>query len=440
MLRATPSYTNLSDPFLPIPASASNFSTQYAGLYFSRLSIQRPKAFKAAQSKWPDAQIVDRVLEVPPMEDAGQQHPTPVIIAGTVYVDMPLKPCILDVIAKETWVAAPPPRIKYTSEKDKVLIEDESGRLELVGKSIDEAFLVSGVIIAVLGYENGDNQFTVLDVCFPEYEIAQAMPTIEEDLYIAIVSGISIGPDSGLSLELQLLVDFITGEAGLESDQQKNASICRLIVAGNSVAKKSIVEATYAAGSMSKGATEIYTPTSLTTLDTLLSSLCTSLPVDLMPGPQDPTNYALPQAPLLSGLLPHTRGYSSFQAVTNPYACAVEGCRVLGTAGQNVEDVFRFVEGEGRLEIAERMVGWAHLAPTAPDTLACYPFQDTDPFIIETHPDVFFVGNQPEFQTKLSVGERGEKTRIVLVPSFAETKTIALVNLRTLECRKVVFK
>ena len=43
--------------------------------------------------------------------------------------------------------------------------------------------------------------------------------------------------------------------------------------------------------------------------------------------------------------------------------------RVLGTAGQNVNDIFKVSTLEDRLEILEHTMKWSHIAPTAPDTL-----------------------------------------------------------------------
>lgn len=77
---------------------------------------------------------------------------------------------------------------------------------------------------------------------------------------------------------------------------------------------------------------------------------------------------------------------------------------------------------------------WRHMAPSAPDTLWSYPFQDRDPFIIEQTPHVYFIGNQPQLEERLLSGPEGQKVRIILVPSFAETGIIVLVNLKTLEC------
>lgn len=79
------------------------------------------------------------------------------------------------------------------------------------------------------------------------------------------------------------------------------------------------------------------------------------------------------------------------------------------------------------------------MAPSAPDTLWSYPFNDRDPFIIEKTPHVYFIGNQPQFEDSLLNGPNGQKVRVILVPSFAETGIMVLVNLSTLECSAVHF-
>lgn len=120
----------------------------------------------------------------------------------------------------------------------------------------------------------------------------------------------------------------------------------------------------------------------------------------------------------------------------------------------------------------QRTLACRHLAPTAPDTLTCYPFTDDDPFILPATPHVYFAGNQPEFATRLVVlqpgcsssGAAGSSTaaaapaaagsssssggggggepvvvRLVAVPCFARTGTLVLLNLRTLACHPVRF-
>lgn len=69
--------------------------------------------------------------------------------------------------------------------------------------------------------------------------------------------------------------------------------------------------------------------------------------------------------------------------------------------------------------------------------LGSYPFQDDDPFVMETCPHVYFAGCQPEFGTKLIHGVDGQSVRLITVPSFLATKEIVLVDTETLEVSKV---
>jgi DNA polymerase delta subunit 2 len=59
----------------------------------------------------------------------------------------------------------------------------------------------------------------------------------------------------------------------------------------------------------------------------------------------------------------------------------------------------------------EATLRWRHLAPTAPDTLTCYPFVSSDPFVLEECPHAYVVGNQPEFATRLVTGAGGASGR-----------------------------
>lgn len=46
------------------------------------------------------------------------------------------------------------------------MLEDESGRIVLVGDVIKSAQLVTGVILAALGMETPSGEFEVVDICF----------------------------------------------------------------------------------------------------------------------------------------------------------------------------------------------------------------------------------------------------------------------------------
>jgi DNA polymerase delta subunit 2 len=103
-----------------------------------------------------------------------------------------------------------------------------------------------------------------------------------------------------------------------------------------------------------------------------------------------------------------------------------------------LDTISKYVAQDDRLQLAQATLDACHYAPLAPDLLWCHPFKDIDPFIIESRPHIYAIGNQPLYQTKLSENTN-EKTRIILVPKFSETGTIVLVNLRTLEAQTVAF-
>src|SRR5690606_6894879 len=133
--------------------------------------------------------------------------------------------------------------------------------------------------------------------------------------------------------------------------------------------------------------------------DVVLSQLLSSVQVDLMPGGRDPTNFALPQQPLHPALLSNSARYNTLNSVTNPYECAIGGTVFMGTSGQPINDIrmqtrYSQAAEDPDLLALENTLRWGHLAPTAPDTLACYPFYYEDPFVIEQCPHVFFAGNQ----------------------------------------------
>jgi DNA polymerase delta subunit 2 len=47
------------------------------------------------------------------------------------------------------------------------MLEDESGRIRLVGDHVRQARLVTGVIIGALGAETANGDFEVVDICYP---------------------------------------------------------------------------------------------------------------------------------------------------------------------------------------------------------------------------------------------------------------------------------
>lgn len=152
---------------------------------------------------------------------------------------------------------------------------------------------------------------------------------------------------------------------------------------------------------------------------------------------------SLPQQPLHACLLPAASHHGSLHRATNPHEFNLDGVRFLGTSGQNVDDMAKYAKfpRAGRLDALERCLQWRHLAPTAPDTLTCYPFHDVDPFILAETPHVYFVGGQPSFETALVRGSGAQpQVRLVCVPDFASAGgCLVLLNLRTLQCHPMYF-
>ena len=475
VLDRTPSTYNPLATFNLPKGENRHYQQQYADMYFARLAQLKPAVEQVASEAWADFEIagetarrVDRVLDVRQGEFCW--------VIGTVYMEMPLKPNVLDDIGKEHWIAAPPPRVKYTDEeRNQVMLEDESGRLRLTGGLLRNVMLVTGAIVAVVGTENKDGDFEVLDIRLPD--LPRQPPRWERDDgdaalkgksvtkarpkggKVAIMSGLGISGDAGDTLTLDLLMEYLLGESTGPEDQQEASTISRLIIAGNSLSNASPIPSrsdVVAAAFKNRGHRKYgydsaaYNAAPTDRLDTWLASLLPSVPITLLPGATDPTSTSLPQPPIHAAMFPHSRAYmeppsskdadtSWFSTTTNPAEFDLDGWRFLGAGGQTVDDVYKYVPAESRLEMLESMLRWRLSAPTAPDTLWCYPFQDGDAFVMSECPHVYFVGNQPKFETSVIEGPVGQMVRLVAVPKFRETGEVVVVDLETLGCETVRF-
>ncbi|KAI1948216.1 DNA polymerase delta small subunit Cdc1 [Ophidiomyces ophidiicola] len=496
------------------PGEKRHYQQQYADLYFVRLARLKEAAAEQALADWSDAEIagekarrVDRVLDVRQGEFCW--------VIGTVYMDLPLKPNILEDISKEHFTSLPPPRETYhdTSNQGDVqtMLEDESGRLRLTCTALHSPMLVTGAIIAVLGTENANGDFEAIDIRLPDLppqpvrwqhepkdsskrKRGQAETEGGRRKKIALVSGLGISGESGDTVTLTLLADFLLGYGegiGIAEDDSsptRSTQISRLIIAGNTLGGEvTAAVALEDAISMTKKGRETkkykydasdYNASPITHLDNFLAEVLPSIPVTIMPGATDPANFSLPQQEIHRALFLRSRNYCCLphpgadeppefgwlDTVTNPWQGDIEGWRFWGCSGQNVDDVLRYLnpeeditknsrdrEGDTRLQVMEAMLRWRCAVPTAPDTLWCYPFQDYDPFILEDCPHVFFIGNQPTFRTAvvetypseamdLEGTENGSRVRLLCLPKFRETGELILLDAETLEVEVIKFE
>ncbi len=291
------------------------------------------------------------------------------------------------------------------------MLEDDSGRIRLVGDVLKTVLLVTGCIIAVMGTENANGEFEVIDVKFPDlapqpqrWQLSKPAasngtgpkpPTKikNEDIdmnggaaggggKIAIVSGLDFsGSDTSYAMELNLLLEYLLGEALDPTTQKELSHISRLIIAGNSIAldRKAPDEHTEKKAHKKYGYdSSAYNPVPSQLFDDFLAELLPSMPVTLLPGAHDPANASYPQQPIHTAMFPKARAFcpppSSKEAgwldvVTNPWEGEVDGWRMLGTGGQNLDDIFRYIDSDDRLGMVEAMCRWRCSAPTAPDTL-----------------------------------------------------------------------
>ncbi|KAI8633062.1 DNA polymerase alpha/epsilon subunit B-domain-containing protein [Xylariaceae sp. FL1651] len=459
-----------------------SYQQQYADMYFLRLTKIKPAVDQRALEAWEGTVIgdepakkVERVLDIRQGELCW--------VSGTVYMEMSLKPNIFEDVSKDRWISAPISDNKYYADdgSDSVTLEDESGRIRLVGDVLKDVVLVTGCIVAVMGSENVNGQLEVISVKFPDlppqpdrWSISKPSATNgtreskkpkdeDEEMTdakpkgsggkIAIVSGLAFsGNDASYAIELNLLLEYLLGEALDPTAQRELSQISRLIIAGNSISLEEHRPADEDPGEKKLGQKKYgydsssYNALPLQLLDEFLSTLLPTMPITLLPGAQDPANASYPQQPIHPAVFRNSRAYTAapgsadsgwFDTVTNPWEGEIDGWRVLGTGGQNVDDIFKYVGSNDRLGMMEAMCRWRCCAPTAPDTLWSYPFQDDDPFVIQTCPHLYFVGCQPEFGTKVIQGEDGQAVRLIAVPSFAATKEIVLVDTETLDVSKV---
>jgi DNA polymerase delta subunit 2 len=533
-----------------VHSPSATYSPQYASLYFTRLVTLRPRATASARAAWGPAvpgelRYADRVLSAAatPNMDAA--------VVGVIFRDLPNKPSILAEYSRghaASLIPSPPARtaLPYAeSQKDahaaKVILEDETGRFGLDISDVLPQFaqLVTGVVVAVRGREDRTTgAYKVSAVVTVRPGPQPSLPPAAEvaDRFVCIVSGLGLGssdlPMTNISAEL--LLEFLRANVGNADDAAFSASVTHLIIAGNCVPPPPEPNTTLnPTDSANSGAAAILAPhlpaakadqataaAPIVHVDRFLTAAAAALPVSLMPGEHDPVNFLLPQQPVHRCLLPSSSRNKNLLRVTNPYERAFDGCVILGTSGQNIDDFVRYdtaaaaasaaanakharnrvsaavkartelLKGEEHsgapengadnmetddqipensdkalvdtdpasiaLGVMRTMLESGHIAPTAPDTLGSFPFNDTDPFVIGTTPHVFFAGNQPAFGTELwecsttATSSRDDtdaskdkllqaKVRLISVPRFDQTGLIVVVNLRTLDCTTLHF-
>lgn len=427
-----------------------NYAQQFDSLYSARLHQLRPTLIERSREAW--GKRKEKVAHVPRVLDVVKGQLCYVI--GTVYIEMPLKANVLEDIAKDQSLAAIPAQTKRTSDSDIVMLEDESGRVRLTGDILAGEKLVTGVTLAALGLETPTGDFEVREIVYPGFAPNAHLPngTPNEVSYCAFISGISFGewrtnpgdapqvqtrkPDTGAALSLFL--DWISGEGGGERDRELAQRVSRVIIAGNSLAAPPLEDERDSSKVSSSTTTSMRQ--AVLSLGETLQEIARTVPVYVLPGASDPTGSALPQQPMPVWMFnpqEGSTGASHSQAIhmeSNPTWIHSNGKSILVHAGQPITDIYLHSVETDRMTMVRNTLKWRHIAPTAPDTLWSYPYNDKDPFVLDKSPDVYVIGNQPSFMTEMVGG-----TRVVLLPQFAVHPIVVLVDTATLGVQTVEF-
>ncbi|KAF1336737.1 DNA polymerase alpha/epsilon subunit b, partial [Globisporangium splendens] len=413
-----------------------SYNQQFSHVYVSRLLLLREAITRRINEDTTDGNDTKKPSVLPKIIDLKDGDEC--IIIGTVLKVLRAKPNLFDALTSEDGVA-PLETLgrSLASEDDQLILEDESGRVELIG-DINIGQLVTGVVLGARGRMSArDNGFDVKQIYCPEYPPQHALPERQESEYVALVSGLSMGRNADPNpLRSHVLVDYLAGRIGDEQETKFVSQIVRTIVVGNSIETSNgaqlsshshDVAAVKTTKNNKKSIEELALDAEpMKNMDELLSSLACSMCVDIMPGRTDPSNYTLPQQSFHPCLFPRSSRFASFRAVTNPYEAQIGGVQFFGHSGQPLQSMLQCTtrrpqsddvemngndeddedaESERALDCLQRCLGWRHAAPTAPDLVACFPMVNEDPFILETCPHVLFAGNQKHFSTRMTTGK-----------------------------------
>lgn len=412
-----------------------DFSKQFCNIYTVRIAELRETLISRVAANWGEVQI----LKLSELEDFEGQE---CVIIGTLFKHQKWKPSILHELSEDHQLTLPEARSNYCSEKDQLFLEDEMLRIKLVVEDKSLKNYVTGVVCAILGYKDKNGSFEIKDWCFPGCVPKSSLTQPKSKGKLVFLSGLDLA-NTSKTLSLNLLTEWICGMAGDITMQENATGIVRIIIAGNSV--KTVTKANtlmgHTEGKAQDAAITKEVAVATTLVDAFLSEIAECCCITLMPGQHDPTNAMLPQRPLHPCILPQTSRFQSFKGATNPWIGKIAERIVMGSSGQPIEDIIK-ASGEtdiSPLEWLKKTLCWKHMCPTAPDTLPIHPYSVKDPFIINYCPDIYFVGNTNEADTKLWKGEENQVVRLICIPKFSSTYTAVIVDLETLDTEFVCF-
>lgn len=454
--------TDVSDSTFENPSGKRNYNLQFNNIYKSRSEKLKSRVFKMAQGKWGQTSVngtrpkyVNKILDAP--------QGAPCFLIGTVFAEMKYKPDVLrevelsvqghsDIGKVDTKEMGKIELLRnecYSEPaSDEFWLEDESGRILITGDVLEKAILVTGIVVGILGMEVESGVFHAVDIAYPEH--APQRPITQADGKILLCSGLNISESAERS-KYEVFKSWVRGDLG----DARARDIAHVVVTGNIVRATGEQNQKTPKNKYSEQFVSRYNREAMEYADTLFEGLCRSVPVTVLPGEGDVVEMGLPKQAIHHSLFGKASGRANFGRATDPTWMEMGGLRVLATAGENINDMVKYVipnigvdaeigesvAMDSRLRLIEDSLLWQIVAPTAPDTLWCYPFGDEDPFTLSETPHVYVVGNQPKFETsEIELRNKNGETatvRVVALPAFSETGQCVLLDVHTLECTLV---
>lgn len=370
--------------------SSDCYNGQYSEVYGHRLNTLR-KHFSTSSSE--NSSFVERIINV----TEGMMC----TVVGTLVKETPLR-------------SSEKEGSNWWSENDTAVLEDDSGRLELL---FDDDKLqppplqtiTTGMVLGMTGVVNSGGVMNVQILHYPSIPAAPApVASTEEESFTVLLSGLEFGNDSDETSRLarEMILDYLAGYVSMDDDSHCT-KIARVMIVGNSCS-----------GS-------ITCSDGLKEFNIWLGQICQGMgiPVDILPGKSDPTNANWPQRPLHPSLLPRL---SNLSCHCNPTTLLInQSTHIVATDGENIQDMLRFVPPKTtELQAMEYSLQCGHVCPTAPDSLSMEPgMNDSSYFFTQHLPHIYIAGNCSIFATKTV-----QNTRLICVPSFQQTHQIVLLS------------
>jgi DNA polymerase delta subunit 2 len=456
----------------PVKVDVHPYQRQYAHVYHERLEVLGPRCWE----------------NIPEESKDGTNKNSIARVARILELQEGLLSAAVGTLVKEQSTdAAKGEETLHPDSKccasDALFLEDTSGRvaLEFPKDTGDNHANVhnycTGMVVGVVGIVGADGVLIIQSVhhpvAAPDSESASdttsdTADTDNEAPHILFLSGLQCGGAHVSSLPRELLVSYLEGRFSAANA----ARVSRVVIAGGSCSSSG--------ESMSASVKE---------LDAFLLQVAgAGIPIDILPGQDDPVSANWPQRPLHRSLLKQSVRYCSqiVNRTPNPYAAVVgidaSSKLLVGTDGANVQDLARrllVVSTEttndddaamdtdtkkeetaaatstfhpvSELQALERTLTAGHICPTGPDSVPTIPHPSEDPMVLTVTPDIYFAGNCSKFATSLVVtttttggnsssSSKLRQKRLVCLPKFGETGEAVLVNMETLGVELLCFE